>query len=690
MVTSPASSSSSKASDSAGCTPVVKCTIETINYQHIDISSVTELHAAPRHLEQGIDSESVSVLDMVSFSEPSSQSQETSNSQKSLEGESQKSSSPAVIEWKFFKSKKSLPQASDVQKRIFASSPQKLSAKASYNMRSWNSEHNEETEEKTATVRKKKKADDADVVIIQKPEEGPKLKREMHWPVGEHDEAYTTLTVSKSHKELYTVIQNVRQTHEVQELGETHDFIKEIDYLLDSLKETNSNTIRCLSCLQLASKCISPAFRMHMRVHGTISRIFNLLEDACSDPNLALSTAALMFVLSRDRLSMDLDHHSLSLMLKLNENDAGDVTALGVTSLQGLERTRQKVMELLGLLQETYSREVDLDFVSTSSLALESLLSLTSRRAGEGFKEELRSIGGLDHIVDSVRFCEKNLPEDLSGNIQKSLSVLRKLIRCLRVLENISYMNSENQNYLLSYRNSVLLQSCSRILRLCQLCLPAFKLPENLDSKAVKDLPGHSVLSCMLIVLRVMINITHSTVLVQLSGPASLEVGPLMETVVICLTATISCVPVEQRFDLAVQCLVLLTNLVEHHEGNRQMFMEMRIPVSQAQRSLARTRIMSAVSAVVKLFVQREQAAREMEEEIGGISDSPASPSFSLTGKQKDAASNVRQASGKQNKVKKKQNLPKTSTCSIPTEESVGEHQENQSILEDCEETFTK
>lgn len=37
----------------------------------------------------------------------------------------------------------------------------------------------------------------------------------------------------------------------------------------------------------------------------------------------------------------------------------------------------------------------------TGNLAMESLLSLTSRRAGEVFKEELRILGALDHIVDT-------------------------------------------------------------------------------------------------------------------------------------------------------------------------------------------------------------------------------------------------------------------------------------------------
>lgn len=45
---------------------------------------------------------------------------------------------------------------------------------------------------------------------------------------------------------------------------------------------------------------------------------------------------------------------------------------------------------------------------------METLLSLTSKRAGDWFKEELRLLGGLDHIVDkgrrrSLRACTCSL-----------------------------------------------------------------------------------------------------------------------------------------------------------------------------------------------------------------------------------------------------------------------------------------
>lgn len=42
---------------------------------------------------------------------------------------------------------------------------------------------------------------------------------------------------------------------------------------------------------------------------------------------------------------------------------------------------------------------------------METLLSLTSKRAGDWFKEELRLLGGLDHIVDKggCKRCSKSL-----------------------------------------------------------------------------------------------------------------------------------------------------------------------------------------------------------------------------------------------------------------------------------------
>lgn len=41
---------------------------------------------------------------------------------------------------------------------------------------------------------------------------------------------------------------------------------------------------------------------------------------------------------------------------------------------------------------------------------METLLSLTSKRAGDWFKEELRLLGGLDHVVDKGQPGSDGLP----------------------------------------------------------------------------------------------------------------------------------------------------------------------------------------------------------------------------------------------------------------------------------------
>lgn len=40
---------------------------------------------------------------------------------------------------------------------------------------------------------------------------------------------------------------------------------------------------RCLSAITLATKCMTPAFRMHVKAHGTVAKIFRALHDATKD-----------------------------------------------------------------------------------------------------------------------------------------------------------------------------------------------------------------------------------------------------------------------------------------------------------------------------------------------------------------------------------------------------------------------
>lgn len=60
-----------------------------------------------------------------------------------------------------------------------------------------------------------------------------------------------------------------------------------ISYSLVIFNELTINKVsyyfRCLSAITLATKCMTPAFRMHVKAHGTVAKIFRALQDATKD-----------------------------------------------------------------------------------------------------------------------------------------------------------------------------------------------------------------------------------------------------------------------------------------------------------------------------------------------------------------------------------------------------------------------
>ena len=78
---------------------------------------------------------------------------------------------------------------------------------------------------------------------------------------------------------------------------------------------------------------------------------------------------------------------------------------------------------------------------SADHLSMETLLSMTSKRAGEWFKEELRELGGLDHLVRTSSDCLNFLVADeISMWTEPLHNKLRKTGRVLKVLESVSFL----------------------------------------------------------------------------------------------------------------------------------------------------------------------------------------------------------------------------------------------------------
>ncbi|KAE8751805.1 hypothetical protein FOCC_FOCC001654 [Frankliniella occidentalis] len=430
----------------------------------------------------------------------------------------------------------------------------------------------------------------------------------------ENTETVTSVKCAKNSKGFYTVVRNVKQAHQIQESGEFQELNDDVDYILDALQEQNPIGTRCLSAITLASKCMVPAFRMHVRAHGTVAKFFKSLHDAARDQSLGLCTATVMFALSQDRLNMDLDRDSLELMLNLLESDASHLNALedcGLSSSQ-LLKNKQKVRELCAEIQsQGHAKHLNLDNITVGQLAMETLLSLTSRRAGEWFKEELRELGGLEHIVRTICQCCSQIDDYVVKWTDPLLDRMRKVDRCLRVLENVTQENEENQVYLLKYENASLVDVLVRLLRLCGNEVPLYPVYDVTD----KDSTGVVLREALLAVLKVLINLSHDFK-AQIYG--STIVGTkegLLESSLQMLLHIPNYVVEDSKFDLIVLALTLLINLIEHNIGNRSRLVNTKAPAEVGSDQKG------AIEALIAMFYQQEECARNEEAKTDAILD---------------------------------------------------------------------
>uniref|UniRef100_A0A8C7VYU6 Wings apart-like protein homolog n=1 Tax=Oncorhynchus mykiss TaxID=8022 RepID=A0A8C7VYU6_ONCMY len=509
-------------------------------------------------------------------------------------------------------------------------------AKAVYNARHWNQPEPEEIPLPPlacaiSSGSSKDTNSHKDDGLFKAPPPPPKVIKSVTIPTQPYQDIVTALKCRKEHKELYTVVHNVKHFNDVVEFGENQEFTDDFEYLETGLKSSQPLNTRCLSIISLAARCAMPSFRMHLRARGKVAQVFKMLNDAPLHPNLALCTASLMYILSRDRLNMDLDRASLELMIRLLELEH-DHSGHHQDQLTAKEMT--KVKEKIRKLCETvHNKHLDLENITSCHLAMETLLSLTSKRAGDWFKEELRLLGGLDHIVDKVKECVQNLSQE--EDKEKLVSSLWGAERCLRVLDSVTVQNPENQGYLIAYKDSQLIVSSARGLRYCEdmiqrysrevnssLCSSGTALPHCSFSNV-----GKAVEDCMRAVIGVLLNLTHDN---EWGSTKTGEQDRLIITALNCVLRVPRYIPQEQRFDIRVLGLGLLINLVEYSARNRHCLVDMEFTSSTSpegsQISIFCQVFFDCLFLRPQFFLERERAAILAEAQTDDLISEPPKP----------------------------------------------------------------
>ncbi|XP_053292233.1 wings apart-like protein homolog isoform X1 [Pleuronectes platessa] len=576
-------------------------------------------------------------------------------------------------------------------KKIF-SGPKKSPAKAVYNARHWNQPEPEEipvpplSRAQTAPAILSSSSKDSnsnkDDGLFKAPPPPPKVIKSETLPTRLNQDIVTALKCRKEHKELYTVVQHVKHFNDVVEFGENQEFTDDFEYLETGLKSIQPLNTRCLSVISLATRCAMPGFRMHLRARGKVATVFNMISDSPQHPNLALCTASLMYILSRDRLNMDLDRACLELMIKLLEMDhdfSGHQDQL-------TEKEVAKVKEKIRKLCETvHNKHLDLENITTGHLAMETLLSLTSKRAGDWFKEELRLLGGLDHIVDKVKECVQNLSqEDDKENLVASLWGAE---RCLRVLESVTVQNPENQGYLIAYKESQLIVSSASALRYCEDMIRRYSRALNNSSLSSSGatLPhcsfsnvGKAVEDCMRAIIGVLLNLTHDN---EWGSTKTGEQELLLVTALNCVVRVPRYIPQEQRFDIRVLGLGLLINLVEYSSRNRHGLVDMEyivddtcledslmLPADPTQSDTAAESTTpstaespaaeaeepspsGALAALVKHFLERERAAILAESKTDDLICEAPKPALDKSGEWQETSGEIQWVASETNET---------------------------------------
>ncbi|KAK9681901.1 hypothetical protein RND81_10G035400 [Saponaria officinalis] len=289
---------------------------------------------------------------------------------------------------------------------------------------------------------------------------------------------------------------------ETQECGEMMECVDEVEFALDGLRNGNGVRVRRASLLALLNVCSSAQQRRLLKAQGMAKMIIDVISDlSLDDSSSNLAAATLFYVLANDDSYLVDSTLSIRFLLKLLKPVVPATTAAKAPSISrkllALQKDMlvpqdnaskidtsptaiaKKVLETLVSFKDLKASIVDKDNMSRPELnpdwvsllimekACLSTISIedttgTVRKNGGNFKDKFRELGGLDAVFElAVKF--HSILEDWTEHIAPSsrdskdgkLQCLPLLLKCLKIMENATFLSKENQSHLLRLKGNL-------------------------------------------------------------------------------------------------------------------------------------------------------------------------------------------------------------------------------------------
>ncbi|KNA21886.1 hypothetical protein SOVF_038670 isoform B [Spinacia oleracea] len=292
---------------------------------------------------------------------------------------------------------------------------------------------------------------------------------------------------------------------ETQEYGEMMECVDEVDFALDGLRKGQGVRVRRASLLSLLNVCGSPQQRRLLKAQGMAKTIIDSILDLSLDDSPSnLAAATLFYILTSDgQDSYLLDSFpSVRFLLKLLKPTVTEtipdkapsisqkLLALRKDMLLSQDTKKrtdsssatiiQKVLETLVSCKDLKASNVENDDISRPELnpnwislltiekACLSTISIEDtsgfvRKTGGNFKEKIRVLGGLDAVFELALNYHSNLEGSIehvtAASIRKlkdgKLQSLPQLFKCLKIMENSTFLSKENQSHLLGLKGNL-------------------------------------------------------------------------------------------------------------------------------------------------------------------------------------------------------------------------------------------